>query len=296
MLPYGTNFGLEETVIDISKLLVFSFDKEAGNIEGISLLRTAYKHWYYKDNLYKIDAIQKERHGIGIPIVKLPMNFSNDDRKLADQIGRNLRLNERAHVVLPPNWEIIFAKLEGQPVNALESAEHHDKQIEKNILAPFLDAGSPTKLEDQEMFLKGTRFIADIVIDTINMYAIPQLVDYNWSRGINGYPRLRARRIGEQADWRTMSFAVRNYVGAGIIEPDDVLEKSIRDEMGLPPKDEDTNRVQPTPQMPGSAAPGGDKNPPQKPAPPRVGPPRQSPTPPVGTPKADAGRDTSGGK
>jgi hypothetical protein len=293
MLPYNSSIGLYETVIDISKLLVFSFDKEAGNLEGISLLRTAYKHWYYKDNLYKIDAIQKERHGIGIPIVKLPMNYTEDDKKLADQIGRNLRTNERAHVVLPPAWEIIFAKLEGQPVNALASAQEHDKQIEKNILAPFLDSGSATKAEDQAMFLKGTRFIADIVIDTINRYAIPQLVDYNWSRTGSGYPKLRARRIGEQADWRTMSFAVRNYVGAGIIEPDDVLEKAIRDEMALPPKDPETVRVTKTPQNPGAA---GGTNVPGKPAAPKAGPPRQSPTPPSGTGGANTGKDASGGK
>jgi hypothetical protein len=194
--------------------------------------------------------------------------------------------------VLPPAWEIIFAKLEGQPVNALESAEHHDKQIEKNILAPFLDTASTTKEEDQAMFLKGTRFIADIVIDTINRYAIPQLVDYNWARVGSGYPKLRARRIGEQADWRTMSFAVRNYVGAGIIEPDDELEKAIRDEMALPPKDPETTRITKTPQNPGATAPGA----PGKPTPPKAGPPRQSPTPPVGTPSGNAGRDSSGGK
>jgi hypothetical protein len=299
---------VQEATIPISKMLVFSFDKEGGNIEGISVLRSAYKHWYYKDNLYKIDAIQKERHGIGVPIIKLPEGFKDSDKRLADEIGRNLRTNERAHIVLPPRWEIMFAKLEGQPVNALESAEHHDKQIRANVLAPFLDNASTTKEEDQAMFLKGTRFIADVVIDTINKFAIPQLVDYNWSRVGSGYPQLRARRIGEQADWRTMSFAVRNYVGAGIIRPDDKLEEALRDEMGLPPADVATIREVATPQNPAggkdaggktedgkSVGSGGDTNKPKKPAPPQVGPPRQTPTPRVAPPAKNAGRDRSGG-
>jgi hypothetical protein len=91
--------------ISIEKLLVMSFDKEAGNIEGFSVLRSAYSHWYYKTMLYKIDAIQKERHGIGVPVIKLPPNFTRDDKEIAQQMGRNLRTNETAHLVLPPNWE-----------------------------------------------------------------------------------------------------------------------------------------------------------------------------------------------
>ena len=286
-----------DVVIPIDKLLVFSFDKEAGNIEGIPLLRSAYKHWYYKDNLYKIDAIQKERHGIGIPVIKLPVNFTADDRFLADELGRNLRTNERAHVVLPPNWELEFAQIGGQPVNCIESIEHHDMQIAKNIMATFIDKSSTTKEEDQALFLKGTRFIADAVIDAINLYAIPQLIDYNFPRHPRGYPKLKARRIGEQADWRTMSFAVRNYVGAGIIKPDDPLEAAIRDEMGLPPADPETVRETATPQVPGSGAGGGSQGDANKPTPPKApkpGGPRQSP-PSAKPPAPTAGRDRSGG-
>jgi hypothetical protein len=287
-----------------NKLLIFSFDKEGGNIEGISVLRSAYKHWYYKDNLYKIDAIQKERHGIGIPVITLPLGFKDADKKLADELGRNLRTNERAHIVLPPSWEISFADLQGNPVNALASAEHHDHQIQLYILAPFLNASVATKPEDQSFFLKGTRFIADVIIDELNKHAIPQLVDYNFPRTTNGYPQLKARRIGEQTDWRTMSFAVRNYVGAGIIIPDDELEKAIRDDMALPPADPSTSRETKTPQMPGNpvpkpadqpTAPGTQPSTPTAPAPPKVGPPRQA-APSANAPRSNSGIDNSGGK
>ncbi len=274
----------EPIIIPIEKLVVFTFDKEAGNIEGMSVLRSAYKHWYYKEQLYKIDAIQKERHGIGVPVIKLPPNFTQKDRTEADQLGRNLRTNERAHVVLPPNWELLFAKLEGQPVDALKSIDHHDKEIQKNVLVAFMDGGA--KDEDQVMFLKATRFIANIVCDVFNTYCIPQLIDYNFVRA--GYPKLRVRRIGEQADWRTLSFAIRNLIGANVIRPDDKLEEHFREEMDLPKVDEATIRETATPQAPGAtpAPPGGA----------RVGPPRQTPKPPVGPPAKQAGVDQSGGK
>jgi hypothetical protein len=156
----------EDITIPIEKLLVFTFDKEAGNIEGFSILRSAYKHWYYKDQLYKIDAIQKERHGIGIPVVKLPPNFNDQDRRLADQIGRNLRTNERAHIVLPPNWEIEFADLRGNPVDALKSAEHHDGMIKLNVLAAFMagiqggGSGGAAITTLEQVFLKSAQQVA----------------------------------------------------------------------------------------------------------------------------------------
>jgi hypothetical protein len=269
--PAGVDFtnpnphAYEPVPIDIEKLLVFSFDKEAGNIEGISLLRSAYKHWYYKEMLYKIDAIQKERHGIGVPVIKLPPNFTREDRALAQAMGRNLRTNETAHLVLPPNWDVFFAKLEGQPVDALKSAQHHDLQIQKNIMAPFLD--KPVGADEKGTFHAACRFIADIIRETFNKYAIPQLIAYNFERV--GVPRLRATGIGSRADLRTLSFALRNFVGAKLITPDDRLEDYLRDISDLPPADEATARRE----IVAPQAPEGGR---AQPVVPRAGLPRQS--------------------
>jgi hypothetical protein len=292
----------QDVPIPIDKLLIFSFDKEAGDLGGLSVLRSAYKPWFFKQQLEKIDAIQKERHGIGVPVIKLPPNFSEKDLLLAQNMGRNIRTNEMAHIVLPPNWDVVFAKLEGQPVDALKSVSYHNGEIHKNILAAFMDREGATRDDDYTMFLKSTRYIADVITDVINKYAIPQLVDFNWLRLPNGYPKLRARRIGEYADWRTQSFAIRNLVGSNIIRPDDRLEEEIRDEMDLPAVDEATLRETPSPQTPdgnqpqpqGQVAPNGQAPQVQPPGQPKVGPPRQKPQPPVQPPAPAAGGDRSG--
>jgi hypothetical protein len=286
--------------IPIRKLVVFSLEAEAGDLRGISVLRSAYKHWYYKDTLYKIDAIQKERHGIGVPVILLPPGFSKADKLLADEIGRNLRTNERAHIVAPANWIIMFAKLEGQPVSAVESINHHSEQIRVNILAPFMGEARPST-ESTDMFFKSTRYLAASIASTFNRFVIRQLVDLNFRR--TKYPKLRARRIGEWNDLRTLSFAVRNFVGAGLITPDDVLEAQIRDETDLPPMDKATSRLmigapmQATKDNPAqiSEPAGPDANQPQatKPSPAQL--PRQTAQPRVGLPKGNSGRDTSGG-
>lgn len=274
-----------EVTIPISKMMVFTFDKEAGNVEGISALRSAYKHWYYKEQLYKIDAIQKERHGIGIPIIKLPPLFSPADKLLAEEMGRNLRTNEKAHVILPPNWDIMFAKLEGQRVDALASASHHGEMILANVLGQFLsNEGEGQAKTGSEMFAKATRFIAEIIRDVFNKYGIPRLVNFNWAN-VEEYPELKVRRIGETTDWRTLSFAVRNLVGARILEPDEPLETWWRDELDMPRKDATTVREAP---VPGGGSLGGVKPPP--------GAPKNRQTKPSATPpRANAGTDRSGG-
>jgi hypothetical protein len=248
------------------------------------VLRSAYKHWYFKENLYKIDAIQKERHGIGIPIIKLPLGHNPKDRTLAHEIGANLRTNEKAHVVLPPGWEIMFAKLEGQHVDALASASHHTEMIFTNVLAQAVYAsaeGNATTM--MELFYKSTRHIADLVRNVINKYCIPYLVLANWD--IENYPELRVRRLGDTSEARTVSFALRNLVGAGIIVPDDPLEDWSREIIDAPRADPRTKREVATPQ-------GG----PKPPQPGRTGMPRQSA---AGNqrqlPSGGAGTDRSGG-
>jgi hypothetical protein len=307
----------DQPKVPIDKLVAFTYQKEAGNMEGISILRAVYKHWYYKEQMYKIDAIQKERHSIGIPIIILPPGYTPEDKKLADEMGRNLRTNDRAHVVLPPLWQIQFADVRTNLVNPLDSIEHHDLEIQKNILAPFMDKAG--KEEDTGFFLKNARDVGNIVTRTFNDYAIKQLVDFNYTRLPNGYPKLRVRRIGEENDWRTMSFAVRNMIGAGAIVPDDVLEEFLRDLMDLPKSDPETARLvaganvyqhagesnplelpagAPQTSSPNALTPPPGKAVPAPKAPslPRVGPPRQQPSPPVGLPRGNGGIDRSGGR
>jgi hypothetical protein len=291
--------------IPIEKLIVCTFDREAGNIEGTSVLRSAYKHWYFKEQLYKIDAIQKERHGIGIPVIKLPQGYKKEDKEAAEDLGRNIRTNERAHIVLPPGWDVAMLKLEGNPVDAMKSIEHHDRLIEKNVVGHFLNPDATGTSTDVlvNVFLQAVRYLADILSDAFNSYCIPQLTAYNFPNAKP--PKLKHRHIGEAVDWRTMSFAIRNLIGANVIVPDDVLEQNIRGEMGLPKADPETARVIATPQGGANASRGGRQdgntpNPPGVPKPPRVGPPRQTPVGQQrntqGLPKPDAGNDKSGGK
>ena len=241
--PFDAAAKQDVVFIPIDQLLVFTYDQEGGNKEGLSILRTAYQHWFYKTNLYKIDAIQKERHGIGVPEIELPPGYDKNDLKFAANLGRNLRTNERAFILKPAGWVVGFAKVEGQLTNALASAEHHDMMIARNVLAQFVNStgvssgagaqgGRSNGAIALDLLLKSLRQLANQVCDVFNLYCIPKLVDYNFD--VIRYPKLRVRGIGEARDLQMIAAGLRNLVSENIISVDDDTERYVRRIFDLP--------------------------------------------------------------
>jgi hypothetical protein len=232
----------KEIDIPISKLVIFPFDEEGGNLEGESILRSAYENWYYKYYLYKIDAIQKERHGIGVPDIALQPGYSQTDLAWAHELGANLRTNERAHIVRTTMMEVGFAELKTNLVNVLESIEHHDNQIMKNIMVQFLNMGTvaagggrATGATAMDMFLKSMKFIAQgIICDSINLYLIPQLVAYNFKT--DKFPSLQVKNVGQAKDLQMWAAAMANLVDKNLITMDDETEQWVRTNVDAPKK------------------------------------------------------------
>jgi len=231
----GQDGNQREVTIPIEKLVIFNIDPQYG-IEGMSLLRSAYKHWFYKDKLYNIDAIQKERHGIGVPDVAIQPGASAKDIKAAHELGRNLRTNEYAYIVRPASISVSFAELKGQPVDALKSAEHHNLMINHNIMVQFLSlsesGGRATSATAMDMFLKSMRHIANSICDVINQYLIPNLVAYNFDT--DQFPQLKVRNLGESKDLQMWAAAMNNLITSGAITVDEETEAWIRDQVDMP--------------------------------------------------------------
>jgi hypothetical protein len=131
----------DEVDMDISKLLVFTFTRNGGDLTGKSLLRTAYPHWFYKTHFYKIDAIQKERHSLGIPVGRVLPGSNKNDANIMRRMLRNLRTNEESFALLTPNVELEFLEVKGNLVDVLASANHHNMMILMNVMAQFLALG-----------------------------------------------------------------------------------------------------------------------------------------------------------
>jgi hypothetical protein len=231
----------EEVDIPVEKVIIFTFDKEGGALEGESILRSAYQHWFYKDILYKIDAIQKERHGIGVPDVQLQPGYSKKDKEVAHELARNLRTNEFAYIVRPPMIEVGFAELKGQLVNPLDSANHHDNMIMKNIMVQFLNlgiegsgGGRATGATAADMFMKAMKYVANLICDYFNLYLVPKIVAYNFQT--DKFPKLKVRNIGETKDFQQWAAAMSNLINQNAISVDLETEQWIREQADMPRK------------------------------------------------------------
>lgn len=223
----------EKVDIEIEKLLIFSNNRKGGNLEGKSLLRTSYRPWFFKNSLYNIDGIQKERHGMGFPTLTLPPGFKKEDKEAGLELVQNIRTNENGGAVLPPKWELKFLELPGQPVDVMRSIEHHNGTIMLNTMTQFLllglegtGGGRATSGSHQDMFNKSLRYVANLVCDTINLFLMPYLVGYNFDT--DHFPKLKVRSIGETRDLQQWAAGISNLVSQKVITPDIELEQWAR--------------------------------------------------------------------
>lgn len=237
---YRADFTLDRVNLPIDKLIVFSHNKRGGNLEGRSLLRTAHKHWFYKDTLYTIDGIQKERHGTGFPTIKLPPNYTPADLAAAKVLIKNIRTNHESGAILPPGWELLFAEMKGQPVDVMKSVDHHNGMILLNIMLQFLTSGvtnassggRATAGSAQDMFTKSLRYVGNLICSMFNLYCIPQLVGYNFK--VLQMPQMRVRNIGETKDLQQWASALANLAARGLITLDADVENWVREVIDAP--------------------------------------------------------------
>ena len=99
----------ETTVLPISKSLLFRTSMAKGNPEGVSLLRTAYRSWYFKKRLEEFEAIGVERDLAGMPVGKVPSDYltalpGTEKAKTVDafrKMVRGVRRDENEGLILP---------------------------------------------------------------------------------------------------------------------------------------------------------------------------------------------------
>lgn len=227
--------------IPMEKLLVFVNEKEGDNWWGTSILRAAYKHWYYKAGFYKIDAIAFERQGLGIPYAKLAANATPSDKANAESVLKEMRAHQKNWVTFEEGHEVGFLDMKaGTLRDPSTSIAHHNREIVKSVLAQFLelgstDSGSRALSTDQtDIFLQAIESFATMICDVFNTYAIPQLVDLNFD--VKEYPYLQFTGIS-RTDVQILSTAFQTLVNTGAVKVGENDEEYFRELLNLPERD-----------------------------------------------------------
>lgn len=224
---------VNELSIPLSKLVVFTHEKEGNDITGIPIIRPAYTHWYYADNLYKLQAISLERFGVGIIDISHTGEVGEPDIEKIEQLAENLYSNEKGYIV---HRDSITFDIKSPSTGSQEQFEkaisHHNRMMMLSVLAEFLDLGSGSTgsfalSEDQSsFFLEHVGQIAEYMREVINREIIEDIVNYNF--GVQEkYPTIEYQALGN-INYKEMSTVFSELRKAGVLQTDPELYQFVR--------------------------------------------------------------------
>ena len=229
------------TQVPADKLSLFTYNQEGQNYTGLSLLRPMYQHWYMKTNLYKVDAIACERNGMGVPVVTLGPDAKSQDIDSAKAWVSSLIAHERTGLVLPTGWGFKLEGVTGTLRDPKGSIEHHNTAISMAGLAMFMMRGSSHSgsralgATMADFFFMGLEATSSQIARVLTETVVKPLCDFNFA-GLVNYPRVVPQQI-LTLKFEAIVDALQRLATSGVIEPDDTLESSMRERMGLPEVD-----------------------------------------------------------
>ena len=239
--------------IPIEKALHFKTRSRKANPEGRSILRTAYRPWYFLKRLQSIEGIGMERDLAGFPVLTGPEDLDLWDEDAQDMaatlsaavdIVTSIRRDAREGLVLPNGWKLELLSSSNRRVTDTNAViTRYEKRIAMSVMADFMflgqsDSGSWALSSDKtRLFSLAIGTYIDIICDVFNTQAIPRLIEMNSDhfKGITDYPRMTHGDI-EDADLGKVAAFVNSMIGSGVLQPDEELEKYIRQIGELPKK------------------------------------------------------------
>lgn len=256
----------ERITIPIEKALHFRTRSRKDNPEGRSILRTAYRAYYFKKRIEEIEGYGIERDLAGFPVLYAPPDMeiwddTNPDMikalAQAEMLVSSIRRDAREGLVLPGGdngwkFELVTSGSRRQfDTNAI--IDRYDKRIATSVLADFVMLGQQQvgsfALADSKtkIFALAVGTYLDIICEVFNNQAIPRLINLNGEhfKGITDYPQMVHGDI-EEVDIAQFTTAITGMVGNGVIVPDDALEDEVRRILNLPERI-DTGEPRPQP-------------------------------------------------
>lgn len=245
----------EEKYVPITKSLLFRTTSRKGNPEGRSILRNAYRPWYFKKRIEEIEGIGIERDLAGLPFAEVPAEMLREDASEDDKAAlqsiieliQNVRRDEQDGVIWPQSWDengnkMYEFKLMNSGGTRTFSTDQiitrYEQRMAMTILTDFLLLGNDSTGSFALSTSKAGMFQAvlsswlDIIADVFNNYAIPRLFRLNNIPG--PYPTLRHEEV-QAPSLADLAVFIAALAGAGAqLFPDTDLENHFRKLAQLP--------------------------------------------------------------
>lgn len=255
---YGTNPG--NVFIPIEKALLLRTKSAKNNPEGVSILRNAYRPWFFKKRIEEIEGIGIERDLVGLPVMEVPpeimnANASSDQKTTYEAlkvIVSEIRRDEREGVIIPSELDE-EGKPTGYKLRLLSTGgtrqfdtnaiiTRYDQRIAMTVLAEFillgLDKVGSFSLVSSKMNLFATALDAwlDSIAEVFNRFAIPRLFAANgWK--LEQLPKLQHGPVQDLSIDELGVFLEKLGRAGFPLVGDDELENHLRRKANLPPKE-----------------------------------------------------------
>jgi hypothetical protein len=241
--------------IPIEKALLFRTTSRKNSPEGVSVLRSAYRPWYFKKRIEEIEGVGVERDLAGLPFATVPAqmlspNASEQQKAVLSAIQtmvKNVRRDQIEGVIWPMEYDeqgkplYDFKLLNSGGTRQFETntiITRYEQRMAMSVLADFILLGNDSSgsfalgVSKASMFQSALAAWLDGIEDVFNNYAIPRLFRLNGMEG--PYPKLRHEEVQKPA-LQDISVFLSALAGAGAqLFPDVELENSLREMASLP--------------------------------------------------------------
>lgn len=193
----GMNRG---ATLPVSRLVMYTLEREGGNWLGKSLLRTAYKNWLLKDRALRTWSLSIDRQGMGLPVYTGAENES--DLAAGKAIATEARAGSNAGAALPHGASLDLVGVSGSLPDPDKFVRYQDEQIARAVLAHFLNLGTQTGswalgTTFADFFTLSLQAVAEEIRSTATAHVIEDLVDVNFGPDVPA-PRLVFDEIGSR--------------------------------------------------------------------------------------------------
>lgn len=239
--------------IPMSKGLLFRTRISRDNPEGKSLLRNAYRPWFFKKHFEEIEGIGIERDLAGFPVLQAPdgLDLWNEDdpmmvalRSRAEELVASVRRDSEEGVLLPHGWSLsLLSSTSSRQIDIGATIERYDNRIAITMLSDIILIGGNKSgsfaLADtkQSMLAASLQSQLQNIADVFNNKAVPDLFAYNYFPNITEFPIIEPGQI-QTPSLKELALVLRamNVNIAGDID----LQNYLRHILGMPELDEET--------------------------------------------------------
>lgn len=164
-----------------------------------SVLRTAYRPWYFLRNIQNIEGIGVERDLAGLPMLEAPEGTDiwdqNDPsmvsvRQQAQNLVSSIRRDEQEGIVVPSGWKLSLLSTGGRrQFDTTAIVTRYETRIATSVLADLVMMGQQTvgsyalAVTKKDLFAASLGAYLDIVASQFNSETIPRLWRLNQFKG-----------------------------------------------------------------------------------------------------------------